>query len=201
MRPGTLTAIVVALVALTGLGMPPAAAAAKIKIETQYDKTTKITPPKTWTWLEDPQVLNKAVNPDVVRDARFEQEALSPPTKAAVEKAMAAKGYRLVGPGEQADAQVAVWLIGAAGMSSQTLGQFANYNVAWPLMAGGYNPTQAMRIYETGTIILDIIDPAKKSAVWRATASGEIDRAREQDDRIKIINKVIEDALKKFPPK
>jgi len=201
MRPVFRAANAVAVVALIGLSLPSAAGAAKIKIQTQYDKSTKITPPKTWTWLEDPQVLNKAVNPDVVRDGRFEQAALSPPTKAAVEKAMAAKGYRMAGPGEQADAQVAVWLIGAAGMSSQTLGQFANYNVAWPLMVGGYTPTQAMRIYETGTIILDIIDPAKKAAVWRATASGEIDRAREQDERIALIEKVIQDALKKFPPK
>ena len=57
-----------------------------------------------------------------------------------------------------------------------------------------------MRIYETGTIILDIIDPAKKSAVWRATASGEIDREKSQEKRLELIGKVIDDALKKFRP-
>jgi hypothetical protein len=196
LRPAAHVALLASLVLTAAVP-----ASAKVKIVTQYDKAKKIEPPKTWTWLEDPQVLNKSVNPDVVKDGRFEQDALSPPTKAAVEKAMAAKGYRLVAAGQPADAQVAVWLIGAAGMTSQTLGQFANYNAAWPLMVGGYTPTQSMRIYETGTIILDIIDPAKKSAVWRATASGEIDREKSQEKRVELIGKVIDDALKKFPPK
>ena len=146
-------------------------------------------------------MLHAGANPDVVKDARFDQAALSPPTKAAVEKEMAAKGLRQVAAGEPADAQVAVYMIGTAGSSEQTLGQFFSYNVSWPLMMSGYTPTQSLRIYEKGTIIIDIIDPAMKSAVWRATASGEIDRARSQEERLAVIAKIVQDSLKKFPPK
>jgi hypothetical protein len=192
------------LAALALVVLPPAvpeALAAKVKIKTEHDKTQKFDGIKTWTWLEAPRVIQAAVNPDVVQDARFDQAALAPPVKASVESAMAAKGYRLAGPGETADAQVAVYLIGRAGTSSQDLGQFLSYNVGWPILMTGYTPAQSMRIYEVGTIILDVIDPAKKSAVWRATATGEINRENSQEKRLALIDKVIRDSLKKFPPK
>jgi hypothetical protein len=174
---------------------------AKVKIKTEFDKTQKFDGIKTWTWLEDPRVIQAGVNPDVVQDARFDQAALAPPVKASVERAMAAKGYTLAGPGQTADAQVAVYLIGRAGTSSQELGQFLSYNVGWPLMMTGYAPTQSLRIYEQGTIILDVIDPAKKTAVWRATATGEINRENSQEKRLALIDKIVNDSLKKFPPK
>jgi hypothetical protein len=175
--------------------------AAKTKIKTDYDKTARFDGIKTWSWLEDPKVIHAGANPDVVKDARLEQGALSPPTKASVERAMAAKGYRLVAAGAAAPAQVAVYLIGRAGTSSQDLGQFIPYTVSWAYMVGGYTPTQALRIYETGTLILDIIDPAKKSAVWRGTATGEIDRENSQEKRLAIIDTLVQNMLKKFPPK
>ena len=175
--------------------------AAKTKSNVEFDKTARFDGIKTWSWLEDPKVINKSTNPNVVQDGVINQDALSPPTKAAVEKEMAAKGYRLVPTGEPADAQVAVYLIGSAGTSTQELGQFLPYYASFSLGITSYGPAQSMRIYETGTIIIDIIDPAKKSAVWRATTSGEINRENSQEKRLAIVAKVIQDSLKKFPPK
>jgi hypothetical protein len=174
---------------------------AKTKSSVEFDKTARFDGIKTWSWLEDPKVINKSTNPNVVRDGVISQEALSPPTKGFVEREMAAKGYKQVTTGEPADAQVAVYLIGSAGTSTQELGQFLPYAATFSLGITSYGPAQSMRIYEVGTIVLDIIDPAKKSAVWRATTSGEINRENSQEKRLAIVAKVIQDALKKFPPK
>jgi hypothetical protein len=175
--------------------------AAKVKTKVDYDKAHRFDGIKTWKWLEDPRVINASVNPDIVQDNRFSAEALAPPVKVAVEREMAAKGYRLVGAGDTADATVAVYMIGRAGTSDQTLGQFISYNVGWPLLVTGYTPTQSLRIFETGTIIIDVIDPAEKMAVWRATTTSEIDRANSQEKRLSLLDKVVRDSLKKFPPK
>jgi Domain of unknown function (DUF4136) len=196
--PKHVVALAATLALVAGLVAP---AGAKVKIKTEYEKTQKFDGIKTWTWLEDPKVINKSTNPNVVNDGVINQEALSPPTKAAVEREMAAKGYRLVGAGEPADVQVAVWLIGSAGTSTQELGQFLPYYASFTLGMTSYGPAQSMRIYETGTIVFDIIDPARKSAIWRATASGEINRENSQEKRLAIVAKMVQDVLKKFPPK
>jgi len=173
----------------------------KTKSNVEFDKTANFDTIKTWTWLEDPKVINKSTNPNVVNDGVINQDALSGPTKAIVEREMAAKGFRQVPAGQPADAQVAVYLIGSANTSTQELGQFMSYAATFSLGMTSYGPAQSMRIYEVGTIILDIIDPAKKAAVWRTTTSGEINRENSQEKRMAIITKVVQDALKKFPPK
>lgn len=195
------THVVAAAAALALVAGVVAPAGAKTKIKTEYDKTQKFDGIKTWTWLEDPKVINKSTNPNVVQDGVINQEALSGPTKAAVEREMAAKGYRLVAAGEPADVQLAVYLIGSAGTSTQELGQFLPYYASFSLGMTSYGPAQSMRIYETGTIIIDVIDPAKKNAMWRGSASGEINRENSQEKRLTIVSKVVQDMLKKFPPK
>ena len=122
-------------VALTAIFLSTVLAplSAKIKSNVEFDKTARFDGIKTWTWLEDPKVINKSTNPNVVRDGVINQEALSPPTKAIVEREMAAKGFQLVAAGQPADAQVAVYLIGSAGTSTQELGQFLLYYASFSL--------------------------------------------------------------------
>ena len=144
--PKLVVAVAATLALVAGLVAP---AGAKVKIKIEYEKTQKFDGIKTWTWLEDPKVINKSTNPNVVNDGVINQDALSPPTKAAVEREMAAKGYRMVGAGEPADVQVAVWLIGSAGTSTQELGQFLPYYASFTLGMTSYGPAQSMRIYET----------------------------------------------------
>jgi hypothetical protein len=173
----------------------------KTKSSVDFDKTANFDTIKTWTWLEDPKVINKSTNPNVVNDGVINQDALSGPTKAIVEREMAAKGFKQVPAGQPADAQVAVYLIGSANTSTQELGQFLSYAATFSWGITSYGPAQSMRIYEVGTVVFDIIDPAKKAAVWRSTTSGEINRENSQEKRMAIITKIIQDALKKFPPK
>jgi hypothetical protein len=37
--------------------------------------------------------------------------------------------------------------------------------------------------------------------MWRGSASGEINRENSQEKRLTIVSKVVQDMLKKFPPK
>jgi hypothetical protein len=51
--------------------------------------------------------------------------------------------------------------------------------------------------YKEGTLILDLIDPEMKQLVWRGWATSVIE---EPEKREEMINKSIEEMLKKYPP-
>ncbi len=52
--------------------------------------------------------------------------------------------------------------------------------------------------YISGMLVLDFVDAKTNELVWRAYCSGEI---RDWGNRDKVVNKAVEKALKRFPPK
>ena len=51
--------------------------------------------------------------------------------------------------------------------------------------------------YLEGILVLDIVDAAKKELVWRATGKDRIENMKERHENIQ---KVVDKAMKKFPP-
>jgi acetaldehyde dehydrogenase (acetylating) len=52
--------------------------------------------------------------------------------------------------------------------------------------------------YKEGTLILDLIEPAKKQLVWRATMVGTLEDSAQ--DNIERGNKAIAEAFESYPP-
>ena len=68
----------------------------------------------------------------------------------------------------------------------------------WPSM---YYPTWSRTVvsnYLEGVLVLDIVDAKNNQLVWRAYCRDDV---REWKDRDKNVQKVVNKALKKFPPK
>lgn len=55
--------------------------------------------------------------------------------------------------------------------------------------------------YQEGTLIVDVIDPAKKQLIWRGTASRPVDKSWTAEDRDEIAREAVQALLDEFPPK
>ncbi len=55
--------------------------------------------------------------------------------------------------------------------------------------------------YEEGSLVIDVIDPAKHELVWRGTASKVIDKDWTPEEREQEIGAAVQELLKGFPPK
>lgn len=55
--------------------------------------------------------------------------------------------------------------------------------------------------YEEGTLVLDVIDPAKSELIWRGSASKAVDRSWTPEERDKEVREAVRALLDEFPPK
>jgi Domain of unknown function (DUF4136) len=169
--------------------------AAKIKVDAKYDKKYDFTRIKTYDWRPsssgEVHLLQLSGDDPVALQKRFE-----PVIMRAVDRTLASRGLaRAAGAPD-----VLVWyyvLIGP-GMTAQTMGQFLPAVPEWGIPP--FTPaTQALEIYEQGTLILDIAGGDR--VVWRGSARAEIDRQLDGAARDTRIETAVRDMLKKFPPK
>ena len=170
---------------------------AKIKYETQHDKTVNFAALKTWAWhpsgkgevklaltaQSDPERIKKIADPIIV---------------AAVEKEMAARGMTKVE--EKGDLLVTYWLLGTIGESSQKMGDFMGAVPEWglPPFQGA---TQSMRAFPVGTLLIDMFAANGKDIAWRGAARAEVDLEKKPAERKARIEGAIHELLLKFPPK
>ncbi len=72
-------------------------------------------------------------------------------------------------------------------------GRFHRYGYA----RGFATTTRSIESYPVGTLLLTFIDRENKEVIWLGVAKGAFSR-KDMDD--KMVNKLIEDVLKEFPP-
>jgi hypothetical protein len=83
---------------------------------------------------------------------------------------------------------------------SQFRGQFVGAVPPWGLPDFAMTTT-SFKVFEQGTVVLDLMDAARKEIVWRGIAETEIQRQRTLAEREVRIRSGVADLLKKFPPK
>lgn len=172
---------------------------ARIKVQSDFDPNADFSTLKTWAWPPDgvgqmKMALTKDDDPEVPRK-RFE-----PVIVAAVEEAMAKKGFPKAAAGQPADFLVAYFGLISMNTSSQVMGQFIPGTMEWgiPPFEGR---TQSLKIYEQGTLVLDVMTPDGKKPIWRAIARAELHRERPDAERNKNLREAVFDLVKEFPPK
>jgi hypothetical protein len=183
---------VVALVA-SGLAIP---VAARVKYEVQRDKTFDFKTVRTWAWhpegAGEVKVLQKSGDdPEKIR-ARLEPTILQ-----SVEEYLAGRGYQKVSAGEP-DLHVAYYLLIGAGLESQYMGQFVGSSPEWglPPFAGA---TTSLKIYEQGSLVLDVKHRAQNHVVWRGIARAELDRLRSEPDRLARVREAVHGLTNRLP--
>lgn len=172
--------------------------AGRVKVQVEVDPNFDFAPLKTFSWPADgpgqmKMVLTKDDDPEALR-VKFE-----PVIVAAVDEALAKRGFTKAAAGQPADFTMAYFGLVSTNQQAQTMGQFLPGSTAWgipPFLA----VTQSLKIYEQGSLVLDVRRP-DGNVVWRGLGQAEMNRARPDAERIKRLRDAVNDILKQFPPK
>jgi Domain of unknown function (DUF4136) len=173
-------------------------AARGMKITVHYDEKYDFKTVRSWTWANPAPgrvilLRSSSDNPEPLRQ-RFE------PT---VVDAVGAELQRLgLSRAEAApsDVTVSYYLIVSVGAQTEYIGQNIPGSVSWVLPP--MNPsTSRFEVVQNGSVVVDMISPAKQSVIWRGMAEAKIDDGRTDDQRKDRIKEAVKKVMDKYPPK
>jgi len=167
---------------LIGLALFLANALFAQQVKTDYDRTANFSQYKTYSW-------EKVQTPDPLWVDRI---------KAAVNGALAAKGWTLVESG--GDISIIAMEINR---NHQTLNTFYDdFGGGWGWRGFGFGgfgeSTTTSETYTVGTLVVDLFDAKTKMLVWRGVSSGIL--SDKSDKNIKNLNRGVEKMFQHFPP-
>jgi len=173
-----------------------ATAHAAVKVKTEFDKTFDFTKPQTWAW--DDKGAGRVIMARTAADDPEELKGRAEPViKDIVTTELAKRKLQPAGTGTP-DLEVTYYLLITLGMNSQYIGQFLPSVAEWglPPFVGA---TQAVRVLEQGSLVLDIM--ANNKVVWRGVAQAEIKSGLTVEKRRQLIQDAVKALLGKYPPK
>jgi hypothetical protein len=187
-----------ALAAIVAVVLAAVPVVAGMKVTVQHDKEFNFEGLKTYAWrLDGPNPVrileNSLDKPEEVR------KNLEPIILAAVDGELAKKGLTRLESG-QPDFYLDYYLLVGPNTESQYHGQFVGAVPAWGLPDFAMS-TSALKVYEQGSLVIDIVSITQKHTVWRAKAAAEMDRRRTREERTAVINEASRKMFAKFPPK
>jgi hypothetical protein len=187
-----------AFVVVAVLAAAVAVVQAGVKVKIDYDKEYDFTKARTYGWHPDGAGEVKLLertgdDPEAIR-AKWE-----PTIKDAVEQELGRVGLVPATSGTP-DLMLHYYFLAGPSSESQYRGQFVGAIPPWGVPDFEMT-TSSLKIFEQGTLILDIIDGPKRQIVWRGKADAEVNRQNSAAKRAERIREGIRDLLKKFPPK
>jgi hypothetical protein len=167
-------------------------------VRAEFDKAYDFSKVRTFGWHPDGAgevklLMREGGDPEQIR-ARWE-----PTIKDAVEREMAKRGLAAATSGVP-DLYLNYYFLSGPNSEAQTRGQFIGAVPPWGLPDFEMTTT-SLKIFEQGTLILDLIDGPKRQIVWRGIAEAEVDRQRTPVEREKRLREAVVELLKKYPPK
>ena len=186
--------------ALTASVLVATASAQKLEIKSNQAPNTDFKKFKTYAWLPPVPVV-KNVAPDAPTNPTLSEEALAPALVAAIDRELAARGISKA-PFDTADLHIAYLAAMSVGFNQSYLGEYYGYITGWasPIPIG-LAPTTGVTVYETGTVVVDMVDRAANKAVWRGTAKTRIAQEHTVEKRIERINEAAKKMFDKYPVK
>jgi Domain of unknown function (DUF4136) len=134
----------------------------------------------TYKWV----TIEGATYPNQILDAQIKQS---------IDSQLAAKGLTKT-DGDKADLHIGY----QASIDQEK--QWNAYGTGGMRWGGGMATAQQSTI-STGTLVLDMYDPASKQLVWSGRASKTLDPGANQQKHQKNLDKAMQKLLKNFPPK
>lgn len=128
-----------------------------------------------------------------VPDAKYPNEIMDAQIKASIDAQLSAKGLT------KTDSDTADLYVDYQVSVSQAT-QWNAYGMGGGYRWGGGMATATQSTIDTGTLVLDMYDPATKQLVWTGRASKTIDPGNSQEKKQKNLNKAMQKLLKNFPP-
>jgi hypothetical protein len=171
---------------------------AGMKVKVEYDKEYDFSKAKTFGWHPDGAGEVKLLertgdDPEAIR-TKWE-----PTIKDAVETELTKRGLVPATSGIP-DLYLNYYFLAGPNSESQYRGQFIGAIPPWGVPDFEMT-TSSLKLFEQGTLILDIIDGPKRQITWRGIAQAEINRQNSAAKRDQRILEAMTEMLKKFPPK
>ena len=165
------------LIAILILG---GAGCSSVSVSTDYDPQTDFSRLKTYDWMPGRPPLGS----DTLTSSRIQR---------AVDDGLRARGYvKASRPDFHVAYQVSVGQrVESIPSSDYAYGWRRSYS-----MSGGTE----VRTYDEGTLILDVVDPASKTLLWRGTARSVVEPGLMPEEREAKIREAVEKLLEEFPP-
>jgi Domain of unknown function (DUF4136) len=162
------------------------------KVKTDYDQTADFSSFKTFAF-GGPAEMN--------RGGIYDNSLMQKRIESAVVRQLTAKGLRQVALDQPQDLLVHYWVnvqdkqrLESGGTSvGVARGPYGGYG--W---GAGYGGGVTTVEYKEGTLILDLIESAKKQLVWRATIVGTLQDSTK--DNVELGNEAIAKAFESYPP-
>jgi Domain of unknown function (DUF4136) len=177
-----------------------AVAAQKLEVKTHQDPKANLSAIRTYAWLPPAPIVTN-VAPDAVSNPSLSDEALRPHLIAAIDRQMAAHGLTKV-DSDKADVHVTYFAALTTTFNQSYLGEHYGYITGWGSpIPSAYAPSTSVQVHEKGTVLVDLVDRAKKRAIWRATVVTRIAQEHTLEKRIERINEGAERIFQRFPIK
>lgn len=171
--------------------------AQKLEVESHVDPDADFKAIRTYAWLPPPPIVGNA--PAELSNPTLSDEALRPHIVAAIDRQLAARGL-IKAEGDAADVHVAYFAALTTGQTRTYLGEYYGYVTGWGSpIAPGLAPSTSMTIHEKGTVIIDIVDRASKTAIWRGSVVTRVNHEHTLEKRIERINEGAERVFQRFP--
>ncbi len=138
---------------------------------------------------------------DINKGGIYDNSLMQKRIESAVARELTAKGLRQVSAEEPQDLLVHYWVNVQdkqrleSGGTSVGVARGPRGGYGW---GAGYGGGVTTYEYKEGTLILDLIEPAKKQLVWRATIVGTLQDSAK--DNVELGNKAIAEAFESYPP-
>jgi hypothetical protein len=133
---------------------------------------------------------------------RLDNEILEKRIRTAVDKQLAARGYRRQSTGTP-DFRVAYHVALKKKLAVSTMNSYYGYRAGWgwsygTVAAGVESYTYE---YEEGSLVIDIIAADTRRLIWRGSAQAEVNRTARPEKKQAQIDEAVAKMLERFPPK
>ena len=171
-----------------------------VKVSTDYDAAADFSALKSFTWYE----------PSMTETTRYAaSDIMHKRIRSAIEGGLTTKGYET--GTNIPDFYINYSVTTEDKIDVDTYSTYGGYAPGWGWRAGyGYRGmylgvdvvTTEVDVdqYKQGTLILDIIDPASGQLIWRGLASKRLPSSADTERLNKLVNEVVAELLKNFPP-
>lgn len=167
-------------------------ACSAIEVTSDYDPQVNFAGYHDYAWLPGQQPRTG--------DVRLDNSLLHDRIRNAVDKHLAAKGYKKM-ESSSPDFIIAYHLALQGRLNLTTMNNYG-YAPGWRgAYAGGSGSTTYVHEYDEGSLVIDVIDPVKLHLVWRGTARAEVPQTSTPEERTARIDQAVGKILEKFPPK
>jgi hypothetical protein len=163
-----------------------------IQVTTDYDPAVSFAAYRTYAWIPHSQQRTG--------DARLDSSLLHDRIREAVERHLAAKGYTKAESGSP-DFLVTYHVAIRGKLNVTTMSNYG-YGPGWrAARVGAAGTTTFVQEYDEGSLLVDIVEPAKRHLAWRGSAKAQVPETSTSEERTARIDEAVGKILAGFPPK